>query len=83
MFQVAEVTKTLGAVRRMTEAGNRVVFDSAGSYVEDKKTGSRTEIKDDNGEFTMDVWVQTGGELGVMDQNEEDSPGFPRLEELI
>ena len=37
--QIAEVKKTLGSVRRICEAGNRVVFDEDGSYVENKSNG--------------------------------------------
>eukprot|EP00973_Karenia_brevis_P002875 390207-Karenia_brevis.AAC.1 len=44
-FQVCPVTKALGSVSRMTQAGNRVVFDSLdsieGSYIENKITGER------------------------------------------
>ena len=35
--QVCEVDKGLLSVRKVVEAGNRVVFDSKGSYIEDKK----------------------------------------------
>ena len=41
-FQVAKVRGPLGSVRRICEAGNRVVFDDEGegSYIESKKTGT-------------------------------------------
>ena len=35
--QVCEVNKGLLSVRKVMEAGNRVVFDGTGSYIEDKK----------------------------------------------
>ena len=82
------MTKTLGAVRRMTEAGNRVVFDSDGSYVENKKSGVKTKINDDRGEFKMDVWVweeeqaQSSGELAAV-KAEVEKPIFNRLEDLM
>jgi hypothetical protein len=42
--QIADVKKTLGSVRRICEAGNRVVFDEDGSYVENKSSGERTAL---------------------------------------
>ena len=42
--QIAEVKKTLGSVRRICEAGNRVVFDEDGSYVENKSSGEKTAL---------------------------------------
>lgn len=55
--QVAKITKPLCSVRRMTQAGNRDVFDEAGSYVENKATGERTEIHESKGDYHMEVWV--------------------------
>ena len=39
-MQVTDVTKPLMSVREMVNAGQRVVFDSVGSYVENNMTGS-------------------------------------------
>ena len=36
--QVCEVNNGVPSVSKVVEAGNRVVFDSTGSYIEDKKT---------------------------------------------
>ena len=43
--QVCEVNKGLLSVRKVVEAGNRVVFDSKGSYIEDKKTHERMYMR--------------------------------------
>ena len=40
--QVTEVNKALLSVSRIVRAGNRVVFDEEGSYIEDKATGEVT-----------------------------------------
>ena len=40
-LQMADVTKTLLSVKRMTSAGNRVVFDHDGSFVENALRGVR------------------------------------------
>ena len=42
--------------------GNRVVFDDDGSYVENKKTGERMTIEEDDGDYGLDVWVKLGQE---------------------
>ena len=43
--QICDVTKTLGSVRRMCEAGNRVIFDDDGSMIINKRTGQVTQIE--------------------------------------
>ena len=40
----------------MCEVGNRVVFDEEGSYVENKKTGERTELVKEKGSYILTVW---------------------------
>ena len=61
-MQVAEVTKPLGSVRAMLKAGNRVVFDEGGSFIQNKATGIVTSIEDRNGAFVFDIWVPRGSE---------------------
>ena len=41
----------------MCEAGNRVVFDEGGSYVENKRTGERTELVKEKGSYILTVWI--------------------------
>ena len=55
--QMVDVTKPLLAVRKMCGAGNRVVFDDEGSYIEDKATGARTAIQREDGTYAVWVWV--------------------------
>ena len=55
--QVAEVTKPLGSVRAFVKAGNRVVFDNGGSYIQHKATGVKTVIEDRNGAYVFDLWI--------------------------
>ena len=56
-MQVCEVTKPLGSVGAMLQAGNSVTFDKGGSYIVNKATGIRTNIEDRNGAFIFDIWV--------------------------
>ena len=58
---VVDVTKVLASVRRMCECGNKVVFDSEGSYVLNKQTGSKTPIELRRGAYVIDMWVKKGG----------------------
>ena len=56
--QVTEVNKALLSVSRMVKAGNRVVFDEAGSYIENKVSGQKTWLEERNGMYILKLWVQ-------------------------
>ena len=67
-IQVADVHKVLGSVREMVKAGNRVVFDEDAngkccSYLENKRSGKRTAIHDNNGSFQFTIRVPKGEEV--------------------
>ncbi len=68
-FQVADVKGALGSVHRICEAGNRVMFDDEGSYVECKKTGTRSVIDKVNGVYYLYIWCKKQG-FGVDAVNE-------------
>lgn len=71
-FQVAGVSKALGAVSRIVGSGSRVVFDhpsDGGPYIENKSTGKVTPLRQYNGAYYLDVWYKPGDEL---------KQGFPR-----
>ena len=36
-----------------------MIFDDDGSYVENKATGERIKVLEQNGEYVLDVWVNT------------------------
>ena len=55
--QVCAVNQGLMSVRQMTKKGNRVVFDDAGSYIEDKMTGARKWMHDEGGMYSLKLWV--------------------------
>ena len=63
-MQVCDVTKPLGSVRAMVKAGNRIVFDEGGSYIQHTTSGVKTQIEDKNGAFAFDIWVPRGDEQG-------------------
>ena len=65
-FQMADVTKPLGSVRAMVDAGNRVVFDKGNSYIQHKGTGMTTKIEERGGAYVFDMWVpRTSGNRQV------------------
>ena len=56
--QVCEVKKGLLSVRKVVEAGNRVVFDSTLSYIEDKKTHERMYMRDESVMYMLRMYVR-------------------------
>ena len=90
--QVAEVTKPLGSVRAFVKAGNRVVFDAGGSYIQNKATGVKTDIEDRNGAYVFDLWiprgksesrVNTGRYQALLEEDEGNNMGFVGLDDLM
>ena len=58
--QVCDVNKALLSVKKMTGAGNRVVFDEEGSYIEHKQSGRKMWMREENNMFVLGLWVKTG-----------------------
>ena len=86
--QVCEVNKFLAAASRICEAGNKVVLDEEGSYVENKATGRKTKVEKIGGTYRFRIWVKkdkklsTGRFDALGDDGEEEV--FARLgEELL
>ena len=59
--QVCEVNKALLSVKRVVQAGNKVVFDADGSYIEDKSTEEKMWLRKENGMYMLRMWVKTDG----------------------
>lgn len=78
-YQVADVTKPLASVARICQAGHRVVFDSDGSYIEDKGTGHREWLREHNGTYVMDTWIMPAkqAEMMMMRMSNGSNQGFP------
>ncbi len=59
--QVCDVNKALLSVHKVAAKGNRIVFDSDGSYIESKgKQGERIWLTEQNGMYMLRLWVKTG-----------------------
>ena len=56
-FQAAPVSRPLGSVERICQPGHRVTFDEDGSFIENKMTGEINWLREDNGNYIMDLWV--------------------------
>ena len=59
-FQSANVTKPLGSVRAMLDAGNKVIFQKVISYIEDKPGRIKTPVEERNGAFVFDLRMPRG-----------------------
>jgi hypothetical protein len=56
-FQAAAVAKPLASVKRMTQTNHMVVFDDEMSYVLNKLTGEVNILREEAGNYMLDVWV--------------------------
>ena len=56
--QVCDVNKPLLSVSKIVNAGNRVVFDGDGGYIEDLQSGERIWIRPQGGMYHIKMWVQ-------------------------
>ena len=56
-FQVAKVNKPLCSVGKLIDDDYRVVFDRAGCYLLDKKTGETMRIKRERGVFVLEAFL--------------------------
>ena len=58
--QVCEVNKPLLSVSKMVAAGNRVVFDESGSYIENIVSGEKVWMKSEGGMYMLKMFVKKG-----------------------
>jgi myosin heavy subunit len=56
--QVCDVSKPLLSVKKVVDAGNRVVFEKDGSYIEDVKTGERMWMREEHGMYMLKMWIK-------------------------
>ena len=59
--QVCEVNKALLSVSKLVQMGNRVVFDSQGSYIEDQTTKEKMWLREQGGMYMLKMWVKGKG----------------------
>ena len=51
-----------------------VVFDSEGSYIINKQTGELNRLRNDNGNFLLDVWVPAPAAIDLYMMGKDESP---------
>ena len=64
-FDVAKITRPLASVSEIVKKSCRVVFDSDGSYIQNKKTGKTIPVRQDGNLYYLDLWVQVPDELSA------------------
>ena len=57
-MQVTDVTKPLGSVGKICEAGNRVVFEPDSGYIQNIQTGKKTPLVKEGKVYKLKVWVK-------------------------
>ena len=57
----ANVTRPLASVKKICKAGHIVVFDDDGSYIYNKITGEINQLRKDDGNYMLDVWIPPKG----------------------
>ena len=58
VLQVCDVSQSLLSVSKMTKAGNRVVFDSDGSFIMNKTSGDITWLQERGGMYIFKLWIR-------------------------
>ena len=56
-MQACEVSKPLASVMKICAVGHQVVFDSDGSYIVNKYNGDINYLREENGNYLLDIWV--------------------------
>ena len=62
--QVCDVNKALLSVHRVVQAGNRVVFSSQGSFIQDEGIGEKMPLEEKEGMYMLKLWVKAQGFSG-------------------
>ena len=62
-FQIAAISKPLGAVSKFVGSKHRGVFDEPTSYIESIMTGKKTSLRETNGVYFLDAWMRPGDHL--------------------
>ena len=53
----APVTRPLASVKKICKAGHMIIFDDEGSYIYNKSTGEINMLREEEGNYMLDVWV--------------------------
>ena len=56
VMKASPVTKPLGSVKKICQAGHTVVFDDEGSFIMNKNTGEVNWLSEEDGNYMLDAW---------------------------
>ena len=56
-MKASPVTKPLGSVKKICQAGHTVVFDDEGSFIMNKNTGEVNWVREEDGNYMLDAWI--------------------------
>ena len=56
-YQVADVSRPLNSVGRITDMNNLVLFEQSGGWIINKSTGAQTRFHREDGVYVMRIWV--------------------------
>jgi len=59
-FNEADVKKPLASAACVTRAGNRIVLDENGGFIENKVTGEKMKVQIENGVYVYEVQMESG-----------------------
>jgi len=64
-FNESDVRRPLASAAQVAKAGNRVILDSEGGYIENVQTKERMKVRVENNTYVFDVQVEGGAEVSV------------------
>ena len=67
-FDVADVSRPLGSVSKLVKKRHRVVFDDPISFIQNKVTGKKIDLREQGGLYFLDLWVQVPEDLVIPDR---------------
>ena len=59
-FHVAKVQRPLASAAKVVEAGNRIIMEKGGSFIENVATGERMKVRVERGTYVFDVKYNNG-----------------------
>ena len=65
-MQAAAVAKPLASVKKISDAGHMVVFDSEGSYIFNKTTGETNQLREESGNYMLDLCIPPAASLDTI-----------------
>ena len=73
--QITDVKKALCSVGKVANAGNRIVFEPQGGYIQNIKTGKKTALVKEGAAYKLKMWVKAKDAEDELNQlGREDKP---------